>query len=38
METLFKTKLIDKAFLVGEYLTQDLSSYSHSKKIEPITL
>eukprot|EP00347_Sterkiella_histriomuscorum_P014064 403362297 len=38
METLFKDSQISKGFLVGEYLTQDLTSYASSKNTEQITL
>lgn len=38
MESLYKGTEIAKAFLVGEYLTSDLTSFALNKKNEALTL
>ncbi|CDW79662.1 phosphotriesterase-related protein [Stylonychia lemnae] len=38
METLYKDHQVSKGFLVGEYITQDLTKYCKNKNAEQITL
>jgi hypothetical protein len=38
MESLYKDTKVSKAFLVGEYLTSDLTSHAFTSKNESLTL